>query len=93
VSRRTVVRHSRRRTRTWVDGGGWSDQPNGDFLFKIIPGSVPLMFTEVLEAKESGKMVEHGLQFSGSGRAAIVYYECGSSVPSGSKMIDWGATP
>jgi hypothetical protein len=75
---------------TWVDGtGGWGDEANGDFLFKITRGPVPLMFTETLEAKESGKLVEHGLQFSGTGRAALEYYECGATTPSGTKMIDW----
>ena len=51
------------------------------------------MFTMTFQAKVSGQLVEQGLQFSGRGRASVEYYECGSTIPNGTKMIDWDVAP
>jgi hypothetical protein len=35
-------------------------------------------------------MSEQSMVFIGNGRASVEFYECGSTTPSGTKMIYWG---
>jgi hypothetical protein len=73
----------------WLDGpGGWSDEPSGDFFAKTTPGPGNA-FVQEFQSKASGRVVEHGLRFAGDGHARVEYYECGSSTPNGTKVIDW----
>jgi hypothetical protein len=46
---------------------------------------------QLFEAADSGRSIEMQFGFQGSGWALVEYFECGSSVPTGTKILYWDA--
>jgi hypothetical protein len=42
------------------------------------------------EPKETGRLIEVNMLFNGAGTGRLEYFECGSTLPTRSKIYSWG---